>query len=79
MLMPPLSTGSWLMSREAIEKCVRRAAEARRFADEADNASVKADFLEIERGWLLVAQSYEIDVADEWAADAISSRSSDQH
>lgn len=67
------------MYREAIEKCVRRAAEARRFADESDNPSVRADFLEIERGWLLVAQSYEIDVADEPPADAISPHSCDQH
>jgi hypothetical protein len=41
----------------AILECYRRAAEARRFADDAVNSFEKADFLDIERRWKSLAYS----------------------
>jgi hypothetical protein len=45
----------------AILECYRRAAEARRFADDAVNPFEKADFLDIERRWMSLAHSYEFE------------------
>jgi hypothetical protein len=42
----------------AILECYRRAAEARRFADDAVNSFEKADFHDIERRWMSLAHSY---------------------
>jgi hypothetical protein len=45
------------MSTSLIEECQRRAREARRSAEAASMLSKKANFLEMERRWLLVARS----------------------
>jgi len=47
------------MSREIVQECYRRAAEAKRIADDASTPSEKSDFLEIEHRWLFLARSYE--------------------
>jgi len=47
------------MSREIVQECYRRAAEAKRIADDASTPSEKANFLEIEHRWLFLARSYE--------------------
>jgi PAS domain S-box-containing protein len=41
--------------------CHERAGEARQLADELRDSEAKADFLNIERRWLLLAHSYEFD------------------
>jgi hypothetical protein len=40
----------------------RRAAEARRMADEASNPSEKLDLREVERRWLRLAQNHEAQI-----------------
>jgi hypothetical protein len=44
---------------EQIRECYRHATEARQKADCAVTVEAKADFLDIERRWLLLARSYE--------------------
>jgi hypothetical protein len=61
-MMPTLAHGLVAMSEKfgsvASLECYRRAAEARRFADDAVNSFEKADFLDIERRWMSLAHSY---------------------
>jgi hypothetical protein len=40
-------------------ECYRRAAEARSFAEQTNVSVVRRDFLEIEKRWLGLAESYE--------------------
>lgn len=42
---------------DTIVECYRRAAEARRIADATTDPMAKADFLEVEQRWLLLARS----------------------
>ena len=43
-----------------VQECYRKAAEARRKADAATAASIREDFLGLERRWLILAQTWEL-------------------
>jgi len=52
-----MSESNWDASRE----CLRRAKEARRFIDAPTTTPTeRADFLEVERRWLWLAQKYSL-------------------
>jgi hypothetical protein len=52
---------------DAIRDCYRRAAEARRTADEATSPATRSDFHNFERRWLSLARGFEAEVARELA------------
>jgi hypothetical protein len=64
-LIRPRRKGGSLVPKKsrsgAILECYRRAAEARRMADGSTNRPAKADFLAIERRWLSLARSDEVE------------------
>jgi hypothetical protein len=47
--------------REQVALCYRRAGECKELAELATSPNDKAFYLERERGWLLLARSYELD------------------
>jgi len=55
---------------DAIQDCYRRAAEARRTADEATSPATRSDFLYFERRWLSLARGFEAEIARELTPQA---------
>ena len=53
---------------DAIQDCYRRAAEARRTADEATNPNTRSEFLDFQRRWLSLARGFESEETRETAA-----------
>jgi hypothetical protein len=45
---------------ERVRQCYRHAEEARRRAEACDSPAMRADYLDLERRWLHLAQSHEL-------------------
>jgi hypothetical protein len=46
---------------DAVDECLRRAAEARRLAAASRNFAQKADLFDVAQGWLRLAGSHELE------------------
>jgi hypothetical protein len=44
---------------EAVRECLQCASECRRVAESASDARIRSDFLDMERRWLKLAESYQ--------------------
>jgi hypothetical protein len=59
---------------ESVRECLRKAEECRHVAESAPDEQTRSDYLDIERRWLRLAESYQLsDRASRWI-DAIRQR-----